>query len=192
MPSPDNFVAVGNRLAVPFPAGSAAIKPVLLRETHPGVVLPEAPSATALYESVPVQKKSDAFFGKYLNPSLLNHAPRYQPSSNDKFMGRATDAASSMFVMRDESGKRHVNTAYFLRVLTSVAAGSASRRYRARSSAAPLSDFGATIGNDAGMNLLHEFGPGLRQAVASHLPQFVFRLQDRVIREQGPKPAPHR
>ncbi len=107
-------------------------------------------------------------------------------------MGRATDAASSMFVTRDESGNRHVNTAYFLRVLTSVAAGSASRRYRARSSVAPLSDFGATIGNDAGMNLLHEFGPGLRQAVASHLPQFVFRIQDRVIREQGPKPAPHR
>jgi hypothetical protein len=104
-------------------------------------------------------------------------------------MGRATDAASSIFLTRDDSGRRHVNALYFLRVATSVAASSASQRYRARSSVAPLSNFGSTIGNDAGMNLLHEFGPGLRQAMTSHLPQFVFRIQERVNPEPSTRPG---
>jgi hypothetical protein len=169
-------------------AGSAAANAGVVREPLPGTALPEAPSVTAVYTTVPSQKGADAFFGKYLSPSLLKPNSRYQPSSSDKLMERATDAASSIFVTRDQSGKRHLNTSYFLRVLTSVAATSASRRYRARSNAAPLSDFGATIGNDAGMNLLHEFGPGLRQAMTSHMPEFVSRIQDRVSREQNPRP----
>jgi hypothetical protein len=156
--------------------------------------LPEAPSATLLYkrvevQNVEVQNKRDAFLSKYLDPTKLNEAPRYQPSSHDKVMERATDAASRIFVTRDESGKRRLNTPYFLRVLTSVAAVNASRRYRARSGTAPLSDFGSTIGSDAGRNLLREFGPGIRQVVTSHMPQFVFRIQDRVVRQQSQRPA---
>jgi hypothetical protein len=73
--------------------------------------------------------------------------------------------------------------------LTSVAAVNASRRYRARSGTAPLSDFGSTIGSDAGRNLLHEFGPGIRQMMTSHMPQFMFRIQDRVVRQQNPRPV---
>jgi hypothetical protein len=69
-----------------------------------------------------------------------------------------------------------------MRVLTSVAAESASRRYRARSGTAPLSAFGSTVGNDAGMNLLHEFGPGIRQKVTGHLPEFVSRIGERISR----------
>jgi hypothetical protein len=89
--------------------------------------------------------------------------------------------------MRDESGKRRLNTPYFLRVLTSVAADSASRRYRARSSSAPLSDFGSAVGNEAGMNLLHEFGPGIRQMVTGHMPEFVSRVGERINRQPNPR-----
>jgi hypothetical protein len=188
---------------LPAVAGPAGVNAAVVREAHAGIVLPEAPSATLLsatsqYKPVPLQNievrneapnKGDAFFSKYLNPSKLNQAPRYQPSSRDKVMDRATDAASRIFVTRDESGNRKLNTNYFLRVLTSVAADSASRRYRARSGAAPLTDFGSTIGGDAGRNLLHEFGPGIRQIVTSHMPAFVFRIQDRVVRQQSPRPA---
>jgi hypothetical protein len=67
-----------------------------------------------------------------------------------------------------------------------VAAHSASRPYWARSSSLPLSDFGSTVGNDAGMNLMHEFGPGLRQAVAGHMPNFVFRMEKRIVRNVNP------
>jgi hypothetical protein len=188
---------VSNGVALPYlpsAASPAGLKADVGRETHPGVVLPEAPSATLLYrpvevQNVEVQNKADAFLGKFLDPSKLNQASRYQPSSHDKLMERATDAASRVFVTRDESGRRMLNTPYFLRVLTSVAAGSASRRYRARSSSVPLSDFGSTIGSDAGMNLLHEFGPGIRQVLTSHMPGFVFRIQDRAVRAPGPRPT---
>jgi len=87
---------------------------------------------------------------------------------------------------RDQSGKRRFNTAYFLRLATSVAADSASRKYRARSKTAPLSDFGSNVGNDAGMNLFHEFGPDLGQAVTSHLPKFVERIEERIL-QQNPR-----
>jgi hypothetical protein len=197
----DELDTVSKEVALPhLPAavGPAGENAAVVRETHAGSVLPEAPSATLLYKPVPLQNvelqneagnKADTFFSKYLNPSTLNQTSRYQPSSHDKLMERATDAASSIFVTHDESGKRKLNTNYFLRVLTSVAADSASRRYRARSGAAPLTDFGSTIGSDAGRNLLHEFGPGIRQVVTSHMPAFVFRIQDRVVRQQSPRPA---
>jgi len=188
----DQFKTVSNEAALPLltlATGPAAASAAVVRNTNPGIVLPEAPSATLFYEPIAAPNKADAFLSKYLNPSSLEHTLRYQPSSRDKLMERATDAASRVFILRDESGKRHLNTPYFLRVVTAVAAGNASRRYRARSSSAPLSDVGSTIGSDAGMNLLHEFGPGIRQMVTSHMPQFVFRLQDRVARQPGPRPA---
>jgi hypothetical protein len=142
--------------------------------------------ATVLDSAVRPRKRSDDFFSKYLAAPARQNA-RYQPSSSNKVMGRATDAASRIFVTRDESGKRRLNTQYFLRVLTSVAADSASRRYRARSGTAPLNSFGSTVGNDAGMNLLHEFGPGIRQKMAGRMPGVVSRIGERLIRLQNPK-----
>jgi hypothetical protein len=169
--------------------GPAAINTGVLHETQPGITLPEAPSAIMLYKTVPRETGANVFLRKYLNSSVLNRSPRYQPSSSDRVMERATDAASRIFVMRDETGKRKLNTPYFLRVLTSVAADSASRRYRAHSGAAPLSDFGSTIGNDAGMNLLHEFGPGIRQAMTSHMPAFLSKIGEHMSRQENQSPA---
>jgi hypothetical protein len=117
---------------------------------------------------------------------LLKQSLRYQPSASDSLMGRATDAASRIFVTRDESGKRRLNTSYFVGVLTSVAVHTASRPYWARSNSAPFSDFGSTVGNDAGVKLLHEFGPGIRQMVTGHMPEFVSRMEERIIRDQTP------
>jgi len=53
-----------------------------------------------------------------------------------------------------------------------------------RSNAAPFTDFGSTIGNDAGINVFHEFGPGLRQMVRGHTPKFVFRIEERITPDQ--------
>jgi len=136
---------------------------------------------TALNPAVPAQRESSDFFSRHLYPSLLDSNFRYRPSASDSLMGRATDAASRIFVTHDESGKRKLNTSYLLRVATSVAAHSASRTYRARSGTAPLGDFGSTVGNDAGMNLLHEFGPAVRKMTTGHLPEFVSRIQERIV-----------
>ena len=91
-------------------------------------------------------------------------------------MGRATHAAAGIFFTRDESGRGRLNTSYFVRALSSVAADTASRPYWRRSPGEPLSDFGSTVGNDAGLNLLHEFGPGIQHVMKSHAPKFVGRI----------------
>lgn len=144
------------------------------------------PNFAMVYETVPPKNESSDFLSRYLAPSLSKQNSRYRASLNDSWMGRATEAASSILVTRDESGKRRLNTPYLLAVLTSVAAHSAERPYWTRSTSAPLGDFGSTVGNDAGMNLLHEFGPQLREAVTGHMPSFVFKIEQRVAGGRNP------
>ena len=151
------------------------------------------PNLAVVYEPARAQKQPTDFLSKLLDPSVTRQPSRYRASSRDSLLGRATDAASSILVTRDESGNRRINTSYFVGVLTMVAAHRAEHPYWARSSAsAPLGDFGSTVGNDAGMNLLHEFGPGMREAVAGHMPSFVFRIQKRIEREVSPQPPVQR
>ena len=130
----------------------------------------------------PAQEESGDFFEKYLYPTLLKRNLNYHPSTGSSLVGRATYAASRVFVTRDETGKGRVNTSYFLGVLTSAVLHTAYRPYWNRSVTAPFSSFGSTIGNDAGMNVLHEFGPGLEQLMRSHTPKFVSKIEQRVGR----------
>lgn len=106
-------------------------------------------------------------------PSLLKRNTAFHASSSSSLVGRATDAALSVIVTRDEFGQRKLNTPYLLRVLTIATTRVAQRPYWHRSAGQPFSDFGSTVGNDAGMNLLHEFQPGLMEMVRSHEPRFV-------------------
>ena len=184
---PDSSVGVGPQASLPskvelktFAANSGLIG------EHTALAFP---NRALIFESAPRQQDSGPFFRKYFDTSLPRQDSRYHASSKDTLMGRATDAASRIFVTRDEFGKRRINTSYFVGVLTAVAAHSASRPYWARSNSMPLNDFGSTVGNDAGMNLMHEFGPGLRQAVAGHMPSIVFRVEKRILREPSP-PSP--
>lgn len=128
------------------------------------------------------QRSSSDFFDKYLYPALLKRNINYHPSSSDSLAGRAMYAASRIFVTRDESGRGRVNTSYFVAVMSSAAVHMANRPYYRRSASAPFSDFGSTVGNDAGMNLLHEFRPGLEQLMKNHAPRFVTKIEERVAR----------
>jgi hypothetical protein len=143
---------------------------------------PVRASLTAVYREAPAQKESGDFFEKYLYPSLLKRHISYHPSSSSSLMGRATYAASTIFITRDETGKGRLNTPYLVGVLTSAVAHMAYRPYWNRSATTPFSDFGSTIGNDAGMNVLHEFAPGLQQLMKAHAPKFVTRIEQRVGR----------
>lgn len=187
----EKLEGLAGQLHLPLLGVPAATTTSPANEIRTPAILPEAPPVMTLTRTVPEanQNKANAFLAKYFNPSAVRQGSRYQLSSSDNLIWRATDAASRIFILRDETGKRKLNTSYFLRVLTSVAADSASRRNRARSGTAPLSDFGSTVGNDAGMNLLREFGPGVRQTLTSHLPGFVFRVADHVNRRIIPRPA---
>ncbi|MGP0020053.1 MAG: hypothetical protein ACLPHP_15890 [Candidatus Sulfotelmatobacter sp.] len=174
-------------------AGNAGVFP----QTQAAKVTPLLPpSAAVLFDDaadrvVPTPKGSAFFWDKYLYPPTLPPGSRYQASSSDGLIGRATDAASRIFWTRDESGARRLNTSYFLRVATSIAADTASRPYWRRSASGPFSDFGSTIGNDAGMNLFHEFGPDLGQAVTSHLPKFVSRIEELILQQNPHGQGPH-
>jgi hypothetical protein len=128
------------------------------------------------YQTVFPQEDSSNFVDKYLVPSLLNRNLRYHPSSSGSFMGRASDAASRIFVSRDETGKRRLNTSYFLGMLTSVAIHTAYRPYWARSTSATVNNFGSTMGSDAGLNLFNEFRPGILKMVKGYTPKFVSRI----------------
>jgi hypothetical protein len=149
---------------------------VLTHRAQPGFTFPDSRPDS----QHPIRKESSAFFDKYLNPSLLKRNLNYHPSSGGSLMGRATYAASRILFTQDNSGRGSLNTSYFLAVLSSAAAHTAYRPYWRRSVSEPFSDFGSTIGNDAGMNLLHEFGPGLQQLMKSHAPKFVSRIEERL------------
>jgi hypothetical protein len=128
------------------------------------------------------QKDPDAIFRKYLYPSALKQGLTYRSASGESLMGRATSAASRTVVTRDVSGKGRLNTSYLLRTLTSVAKDAASTPYWRRSLTEPFSDFGSTVGNDAGMNLWREFGPGLGRLAKNHTPAFISKIEERIGR----------
>ena len=142
---------------------------------------------TATYKARSTQQESNSFFDKYVYPSLLRPNPRYQPSTKSSFWGRATDAASGIFVTRDDSGRKRLNASYFLGVLTSVAVHTAHRPYWARSASEPFNNFGSTMGSDAGANLFHEFEPWIRQIVKGHAPKVVSRIEDRLTSDGVPR-----
>jgi hypothetical protein len=169
----------------PLTLGAVAINAGIMRDTELGHVIPgPQPSLAVVYKAVFIQKESSAFFGKYLYPSLLKQDPRYYPSTSGSFLGRATYAASRILITRNDSGKRTLNTSYFLGVLTSVAIATAYRPYWTRSASVTFKTFGSTIGSDAGVNLFHEFGPDIRQMVKGHVPKFVSRIEERITNDQ--------
>ena len=142
---------------------------------------------TAFYRVAFIQEESSGFLGKYLYPPLLKLDTRNNASTSDSFMGRASYAASRMFVTRDDSGKARLNTLYFLGVLSAVAMHAAYRPYGARSTSETFNNFGSTIGGDAGINVFHEFRPGIRQMVKGLTPKFVSRIESRITHDQIPK-----
>ncbi len=161
--------------------GAVGVSAGAVRSTELGRVTPgPEPGLTDHYQLAFIQKQSSTFLGKYLYPSSLKQNARYYASTSDSFMGRASYAASRIFVTRDDSGKGKLNTRYFLGMLTSVVIHTAYRPYRMRSTSDTFNNFGSTIGSDAGMNVFHEFGPGIRQMVKGLTPKFVSRIGERI------------
>jgi hypothetical protein len=163
----------------PLTAGAAGSGELLNRESGRAASAARI-SFWPLGEDETLQRDSRDFLQKYLFPALSKRNLNYHPLTSGSLMGRATYAASSIFVTRDDSGRRTLNTTYFVAVLSSAVIHTAYRPYWRRSVAEPFSDFGSNIGNDAGMNFLHEFGPGIQQLVRSHAPKFVSKIEERI------------
>jgi hypothetical protein len=127
-------------------------------------------------KSGPNPERTNTFLEKYLNPAVPRRGSGEPLADSTTLMGRATNAAARVFLTRDETGRERVNTSYFVRALTAVAADTASRPYWRRSATGPVSDLGSTMGNDAGLNLLHEFQPGIEHLMKNHAPRFVLKM----------------
>jgi hypothetical protein len=121
-------------------------------------------------------------FEKYLSPAAVKRSHIYHPLTEGALLNRATYAASSILIMRDPTGKKKLNTSYLLSVLAATASHTAGSPYWKRSVSQPFGDVGSTIGNDAGMNLFHEFEPGIRALVQSHTPRFVTKIENRILK----------
>jgi len=168
--------------------GAAGIDTGVTLRTEQGEVTPgPQPSLIALYQVVAFPRESSTSIGKYLSTSWCKQNLGYHPSTSRSFMGRATYAASHILTMRNDSGRRRLNNSYFLGVLSAVAIHAANRPYWVRSPSAPFNDFGSTIGSDAGINLFHEFKPGIQQMVKSHTPKFASRIEEYITQDQNPR-----
>jgi len=184
----EKFQTCVDEVRLPLALGAVGINSGLMRGIElRHVTLEPQPSYTAPHNAVVAQKEFHTFFGRYLYPSSLKQNVRYHPSSGVGFMGRATYAASRIFITSDNSGKGRLNTSYFLGALTSVVVSTAYRPYWARSSSATFNNLGSTIGSDAGRNLFHEFGPGILQMVKGHTPRFASRIGERITNHQTPR-----
>jgi len=179
----EKFHAFVEEARSPLTLGAITINVRMMREQEEHLAPGMQSSFTSLYRTAALQKESSVFFGKYLYPMLLRQDPRYHPSTSDSVMGRATYAASRVLITRNDSGKRTLNTSYLLGVLTSAAVATAYRPYWARSASTTFKDVGSTIGGDAGINILHEFWPGIRQALKRHSPKFVSRIEERITND---------
>jgi len=163
------------------PAPEEMFRAFVIEVRSPLTALGPQPGLDVLFQPVRVQKEVGAigFWGKYLNPPQARQSP--PPSStSDSFIGRTCFAASRMFVMRDDFGNERLNTAYFVGVLTSSAIHAAYRPYRAGAASATFNDFGSAIGSDAGINVFHEFEPGIRQVVKGRIPKLVSEIGARI------------
>jgi hypothetical protein len=183
----DKFHTFVEEAGSPLTFGAIAINVRVMRGDEEHLAPGMQPSFAALYRKAVLQKESSAFFGKYLYPMLLKQDPRYHPSTSDSIMGRTTYAASRVLITRNDSGKRTLNTSYLLGVLTSAVVATAYRPYWARSASTTFKDLGSTIGSDAGINVFHEFWPGIRQVLKRHSPKFVSRIEKRIADRQIPR-----
>ena len=129
----------------------------------------------------PDQTSSRDFFTRHLYPTLSKRNLNYH-LANQGLVRRATYAASRTLIAGDDFGKARLNTSYLLRTLTSVAKDTASTPYWRRHLADPFSDFGSTIGNDVGMNVLHEFEPGIEKLLKNRTPKFVTAMEEHNVR----------
>lgn len=187
----ERFPTFVNKTDFPFSLYAADVSAAAMRGTELApVTAGPRPSVTARYQQGFIKTKPNAFLGKYLYQPMLKPDAQFYFSTSNGFMGRASFAASRIFLTRDVSGKTRLNTSYVLGLLASVARATARRPYWARSTSGTFKNFGSTIGSDAGINIFHEFGPGIQQVVNGHAPKFVSRIAERVTHGQTKAPSP--
>jgi hypothetical protein len=107
----------------------------------------------------------EAFFTKFLLPSMLHQDPRYHASTESGTVDRAFYATSRVLVGRTDNGKPTLNTSELVGAVLAASITSAYHPYRHPTNGQTAGNAATTIGSDAGINMLREFWPDIR----SHL-----------------------
>lgn len=111
------------------------------------------------------------FFTKFLLPSVFHQDPRYYASTDDGTVSRATYAISRIFVTRDDNGRSTLNTSELLGAVLAASLTTAYHPYRHLTPAESMSRAASSMGADAGMNMLREFWPDIREQLIDHGPK---------------------
>ena len=126
------------------------------------------------------------FFSKFLLPSMFHQDPRYFQSDSAGPVDRTAYAISRVFVTRNDSGRPTLNTSEILGSFIAASLTTAYHPYRRYSPAEITSRTMGGIGSDAGLNMLREFWPDIREHLMDHGPKMMQTLVTRF----GPRVQP--
>lgn len=129
------------------------------------------------------EQTKEQFFTKFLMPTMLHQDPRYHASSETGNANRAFYALSRVFVARDDNSKATFNTSELLGAVLAASISSAYHPYRRTTGREVAGNAAATIGSDAGINMLREFWPDIREHLMDHGP----KLMQTLVTQFGPR-----
>jgi len=132
----------------------------------------------------------EGFFTKFLLPSMLHQDPRYYRSSDDGDTDRATYAISRVFITRNDNGRSTLNTSELLGAVLAASISSAYHPYRRTSTGQIAGNAAGTIGSDAGINMLREFWPDIRERLMDHGPKMMQSMVARFAPRTIPNTLP--
>jgi hypothetical protein len=131
------------------------------------------------------------FFTKFLLPSVLRQDPRYHPSGQTGDVDRAGYALSRVLIGRNDDGKPTLNTSELIGAVIAASLSTAYHPYRRYTPGETASRAVSGIGADAGMNMLREFWPDIRDQLMDHGPKIMQGLVTRLgPRIQGTAVSP--
>lgn len=126
------------------------------------------------------------FFSKFLLPSMFHQDPRYFQSDSDGTVGRTSYAISRVLITRNDNGRPTLNTSEILGSFFAASLTTAYHPYRRYTPGEVVSRTMSGIGSDAGLNMLREFWPDIREHLMDHGPKMMQTLVTRF----GPRVQP--
>jgi len=124
------------------------------------------------------------FFTKFLLPTVFHQDPRYHPSTSTNAVSRAAYALSRVVIGRTDSGHATLNTSELTGAVLATAIPTVYHPIRQYDAAQTANRAAAGIATDAGMNLIREFWPDVRDCVMDHSPKMLQSLVTKI----GPRP----
>lgn len=115
------------------------------------------------YAAAYADAQSSAFIENFLVPALMRQDPRYFRGSTGTIHGRVGYAMSRVFITRSDDGGNTFNTSGIAGAFLSAAVHNAYHPYYDRSLDGTVSRALSRLASRAGMNVVREFWPDLRQ-----------------------------